>query len=134
LLSVILDVDLTTLDFDAPLPSEYLDAWTASPVSAGVVNAFLSTVDDPRTTPFRELAARSTHGQSGDIVGTAEEIADHIEEWTESSALDGVLFDFNVDPESLFGTLVPLVPVLRRRGLLRTGYGSTSLRENLDEF
>ncbi|WP_290800717.1 NtaA/DmoA family FMN-dependent monooxygenase [Herbiconiux sp.] len=134
LLSVILDVDLTQLDFDAPLPAPYLDAWTANPVSAGVVNAFLSTVDDPRTTPFRELAARSTHGQAGDIVGTAEEIADHIEEWTESSALDGVLFDFNVDPESLFGTLVPLVPVLRRRGLLRTGYASTSLRENLDGF
>ncbi|MBO1901772.1 NtaA/DmoA family FMN-dependent monooxygenase [Leucobacter weissii] len=134
LLSVILDYDLTTLDFDEPLPRELHEQWTSNPVSAGVVGAFLSTVDDPETAPFRELAARSTHGQSGDIVGTAEEIADHVEELVDTTALDGVLFDFNVDPESLFGTLVPLVPVLRRRGLLRTEYGSTSLRENLNEF
>ncbi len=133
LLSVILDHDLTTLDYDAPIPNDLLERWTSNPVSAGVVHAFLATIDDPATTPLREIGARSTHGQSGDIVGTAEEIADYIEEIA-SSGTGGIIFDFNVDPESLYGTLVPLVPVLRRRGLLRTDYVSNSLRENLAGF
>ena len=65
------------------------------------------------------------------VVGTPETIADRMQEWFENGAADG----FNVLPPVLPGSLddfVDLViPELQRRGLFRTAYEGTTLRENL---
>ncbi|MBS0560220.1 MAG: LLM class flavin-dependent oxidoreductase [Proteobacteria bacterium] len=65
------------------------------------------------------------------VVGTAEDIADDMEEWFTTGAADG----FNICPSHLphaiedFAALV--VPELQRRGLFRTEYEGRTLRENL---
>src|SRR6185437_11153060 len=65
------------------------------------------------------------------ITGTPEHIADVMEEWFTTGASDG----FNILPPYLpgaFDDFVELViPELRRRGLFRTEYEGTTLRENL---
>lgn len=65
------------------------------------------------------------------IIGTAEDIADHMQEWFEAGAADG----FNVGPQTLPGGLADFVdlviPELRRRGLFRDEYEGATLRENL---
>ncbi len=65
------------------------------------------------------------------VVGTPESIADQMQQWFENGAADG----FNVMPPVLPASLnefVDLViPELQRRGLFRTSYEGTTLRENL---
>jgi FMN-dependent oxidoreductase (nitrilotriacetate monooxygenase family) len=64
-------------------------------------------------------------------IGTPTQIADEMEHWFKDGAADG----FNVMPAWLPGSLrdfVDLViPDLQRRGLFRTEYEATTLRENL---
>jgi alkanesulfonate monooxygenase SsuD/methylene tetrahydromethanopterin reductase-like flavin-dependent oxidoreductase (luciferase family) len=65
------------------------------------------------------------------FVGTPEQFAAHLAEWHAAGACDG----FDVLPAVLpidLGLLVDaVVPLLRRRGLVRMGYDSTTLRGHL---
>ncbi|MFD4196331.1 hypothetical protein [Amycolatopsis thermoflava] len=66
-------------------------------------------------------------GHAG-FVGTPEQLADHIEDWFHSGAIDG----FNLQPDVLVDGLEviadELVPLLRRRGLYRHEYETDTLR------
>lgn len=65
------------------------------------------------------------------VIGTAQQIADRLQEWFEHGAADG----FNVLVPHLPGGLQDfaseVVPELQRRGLFRTEYEGRTLRENL---
>jgi hypothetical protein len=65
------------------------------------------------------------------VAGTPVDIADTIQEWAEKGAADG----FNVMPPWLPGGIDvfidEVVPLLRERGLFRTEYTGTTLREHL---
>jgi len=65
------------------------------------------------------------------VIGTASDIADHMEDWFSAGACDG----FNIMPATLpegLDDFVNLVtPELQRRGLFRTAYEATTLRGNL---
>ena len=65
------------------------------------------------------------------LIGSAGQIADDMQEWFESGAADG----FNICPSHLPGGLddfaALVVPELQRRGLFRTEYEGTTLRQNL---
>ncbi|MDY0938275.1 LLM class flavin-dependent oxidoreductase [Pseudomonas viridiflava] len=65
------------------------------------------------------------------LIGTPEQVADELQRWFEQRAADG----FNVLVPHLPGGLEDvarlLVPELQRRGLFRTEYEGTTLRENL---
>jgi alkanesulfonate monooxygenase len=65
------------------------------------------------------------------VVGSVEQIADQLQEWFENEAADG----FNILPPHLPGGLDDivdlLIPELQRRGLFRTEYEGSTLRENL---
>jgi hypothetical protein len=62
--------------------------------------------------------------------GTPEQIADFIEDWFEDGAADG----FNIMPPLLPAQFdvfsAEVIPILQRRGLFRTEYGGTMLREH----
>lgn len=62
--------------------------------------------------------------------GTPEQIADLIEDWFKDGAADG----FNIMPPLLPGQLdvfsAEVIPILQRRGLFRTEYAGTTLREH----
>lgn len=77
---------------------------------------------------YQAIAGARGHRQ---ILGTPEQIADQLEEWFVNDAADG----FNIMPPYLPGGLdefVDLViPELQRRGLFRTEYEGSTLRENL---
>jgi alkanesulfonate monooxygenase len=77
---------------------------------------------------YQSTAIGNTHHV---VVGSPERIADVMEEWFVNQAADG----FNVlpakAPQSIHEFVDQVVPVLQRRGLLRTAYESTTLRGNL---
>ena len=80
---------------------------------------------------LRELLARFAHiGGHYLFAGTAEQVADLIEDWFLDEAADG----FNLMPP-LLPTMLDIfidevVPLLQRRGLFRTEYQGTTLREH----
>jgi alkanesulfonate monooxygenase SsuD/methylene tetrahydromethanopterin reductase-like flavin-dependent oxidoreductase (luciferase family) len=74
------------------------------------------------------VAASRSHGS---VVGTPEQIADHMQLWLDEGACDG----FNIMPayfQDEFELFVDqVIPLLQRRGLYRTDYEGTTLREHL---
>ena len=64
-------------------------------------------------------------------MGTAGEVADHIEEWFTGRAADGFNVIFRYLPGTLDDFAAAVIPELQRRGLFRTSYASRTLRGNL---
>ncbi|TDK32207.1 LLM class flavin-dependent oxidoreductase [Rhizobium deserti] len=81
---------------------------------------------------IRQLALRVAAGRGHHIVlGTPVEIADRMQEWFDGRAADG----FNVMPpffpEGLEDFTQSVVPILQERGLFRTEYNGSTLRDHL---
>ena len=81
---------------------------------------------------IRQLYLRIAGGRGHlTVVGTAASIADRMQEWFEQGGADG----FNVMPPWLPGGLDDfanlVVPELQRRGLFRTEYSGSTLRDHL---
>ncbi len=81
---------------------------------------------------IRQLYQTKSAGSGGLLLkGSAEDVADTMEEWIAEGAADG----FNLTPTHLphgINDFVDLVvPELQRRGAFRTEYESTTLRGNL---
>jgi len=66
------------------------------------------------------------------VLGTAVEIADQIQDWFERDAADGFNLIPPLLPSSLDEFVDQVVPELQRRGLFRTEYTGTTLREHLN--
>ncbi|ASV84465.1 FMN-dependent oxidoreductase, nitrilotriacetate monooxygenase family protein [Ochrobactrum quorumnocens] len=82
---------------------------------------------------IRDLALRVAAGRGHHIVlGTPLQIADRMQEWFEGKAADG----FNVMPPYFPGGLEDfhrqVVPILQERGLFRTEYTGSTLRDHLN--
>ena len=65
------------------------------------------------------------------IAGTPEQVADLIEDWFNDGAADGFNLMPPVFPHMLDVFSAEVVPLLQRRGLFRTAYEGTTLREHL---
>jgi len=65
------------------------------------------------------------------VVGTPEQVADAIEQWFRGCAADGFNIMPPVLPTALTDFVDQVVPILQKRGLYRTAYEGTTLRQNL---
>jgi FMN-dependent oxidoreductase (nitrilotriacetate monooxygenase family) len=74
---------------------------------------------------------RATLLQGPRFVGTGEQIADQMQDWFESRACDGFVLAATHFPGAFEDFVRLVVPELRRRGLMRSHYTGSTLRENL---
>ncbi|MFE5705959.1 LLM class flavin-dependent oxidoreductase [Rhodococcus koreensis] len=126
-----LGFSLDGLADDEPIPAELL----AEPDEAGGSQTFYRVVKDiiDRENPTLRQLLKKLSGGGGHriVVGTPEQVADDIERWFHYGAADG----FNVMPDVLpsgFDDFADhLIPELQRRGLFRTEYDGTTLRDHL---
>ncbi|MGC4813241.1 LLM class flavin-dependent oxidoreductase [Micromonospora sp. DT228] len=79
----------------------------------------------------RQLIGRLGGGRGHrTFAGTPEQVADAIEEWYRSGAADGFNIMPPVLPSGLETFVDQVVPILQRRGLFRTEYAGTTLRDH----
>lgn len=126
-LSIALGADASKFDPDGPLPPEdELPATNASHTSRASV---IKLAKEGLT--VRQLAGRYGGYAGLAFVGTAETIANEMQKWLDAEAADGFTITFPFLPEGLEAVTQKLVPELQRRGLFRTDYTGSTLREHL---
>jgi len=80
---------------------------------------------------LRQIIARLGGGRGHRVVaGTPEQIADAIESWFRAGAADGFNIMPPILPTGLDDFVDHVVPELQRRGLFRTEYTGTTLRDH----
>lgn len=62
---------------------------------------------------------------------SAEAAADEFQEWYETEACDGFILQISHVPEGVTDFVELVVPILRKRGLIREDYSGSTMRENL---
>jgi len=127
-LSRMLEHDVSGYPLDGPLP-----VLAGEDAISGHKSRFTLVTDLARREQLtiRQLIERLAGGRGHRVfAGTPEQVADELELWFTSGAADG----FNVMPAALPGGLTDfveqVVPILQRRGLFRTDYTGTTLREH----
>jgi len=117
-------VDLHGLDPDGPLPAipdtESSKSTQAKVLAMGEGLSILALA--------RKVAALRT---SSGLVGTPEQVADHLQTWFENGAADGFVITAPFLPGSLDAFVEGVVPILQARGLFRTEYEGETLRDHL---
>lgn len=79
-----------------------------------------------------ELARRVTVSRASySLTGTPEQVADMCETWFREGGADGFSLSPNYLPGALDDFVDQVVPILQKRGLFRTDYQGSTLRENL---
>ncbi|RXZ82508.1 LLM class flavin-dependent oxidoreductase [Paenibacillaceae bacterium] len=124
------EVNLADYPLDAPVP---LDKAKRAEAFNGIRSRQEAVIDAARRENFtiRDLLYRSNGGHGHiTFTGTVLQAADFIEHWLSNDAADG----FNVMPQ-LFPTgletfVDKVIPELQNRGLFRTEYEGTTLRDN----
>ncbi|HEV7458340.1 MAG TPA: LLM class flavin-dependent oxidoreductase [Roseococcus sp.] len=124
-LSSVLGVDAGRFDPDAPLP----DIPETESSKSGRERTIALARREGLT--VRQLAQRIGGYAGAAMVGTPASIADEMEEWLETRACDGFNIMFPHVPEGLEDFVTGVVPELQRRGLFRTEYTGTTLRDHL---
>lgn len=130
-LAKLVEVDVRGLDLDAPVPlSVFGTAGNVLDNDRSRKQVVANIVERERPT-LRQLLHRLAGGRGHNVVhGTPVQIADLIQEWFEQGAADG----FNVMPPAypqlLDAFTTKVVPILQERGLFRTEYAGTTLREH----
>ena len=122
-----LETDLSDLPLDEPIPLDRL------PKSANQHKAFfdgIMKIIREENPTLRQLYLRYERGRKT-IKGTPKHIADVMEEWFAAGAADGFMMQFSTLPDALEDFVNHVVPELQRRGLFRTQYEGTTLREHL---
>jgi alkanesulfonate monooxygenase len=124
-LSVALGIDARGLDLDGKLP----DIPETEQSKSGRERAVNLARREGLT--VRQLAQRLGGYGGLAMVGTAATIADEMQEWLETRGADGFNVMFSHVPGGLEAFCDRVVPELQRRGLFRTDYAGTTLRDHL---
>lgn len=118
--------DFSGHDLDAPFPAHLLDEFIES--VQGDILRMKKAVEEDNVT-LREMARRFGLPK-GTFVGTPEYVADLMQQWFENDACDGFVIGETLPGQfQIFTDTV--VPILQARGLFRTEYEGSTLRESL---
>jgi alkanesulfonate monooxygenase SsuD/methylene tetrahydromethanopterin reductase-like flavin-dependent oxidoreductase (luciferase family) len=122
-------VDLSDAPVDEELPYERIPTDTNG--SKSTLQRIVEMAKAEKLT-VRQLYQRygGARGQQT-LIGTPEQIADHMEHWFVESGVDGFLIQPAYSPGGFRDFVDMVVPELQRRGVFRKEYEGRTLRENL---
>jgi alkanesulfonate monooxygenase SsuD/methylene tetrahydromethanopterin reductase-like flavin-dependent oxidoreductase (luciferase family) len=122
--------DFSHLPLDRPLAPEDFPAPSSVEAARSRTEVILSLVRREKPTLRQLLGTLAGARGHFTFAGTPAQVADLIEDWFTDGAADG----FNIMPPLLPSMLDvfsrEVIPLLQRRGLFRTAYAGTTLREH----
>lgn len=118
--------DFTKHDLDAPFP-ELGDTGKESMLSA--VNKITRHAKENHLT-LRQVAL-GLASPRGTFIGTAEHVADLVQEWVEAGAADGFIISAENIPTAIEDFADKVIPILQERGVARIEYEHNTLRGHL---
>ena len=119
-------LDLRQFPSDGPLPE--------LPPSNSAKARQALTVERARRHNLTLLQVARHHAEGAGhlaMSGTASQIADQMEEWLKTDAADGFVVSYPYYPRPVEDFVNLVIPELQRRGIFRTEYEGSTLRENL---
>jgi FMN-dependent oxidoreductase (nitrilotriacetate monooxygenase family) len=120
-------VDVSKYSLDEPLPENLPE-----PVNGRGRWRQLVALARRENLSIRELILRFSVVQGHRIVvGTPVDVADQLEDWFVNEGADGFNLKPSFQPDSLEDFVNLVVPELQKRGIFRTEYEGTTLREHL---
>lgn len=119
-------VDLSGCDLDGPLPE--IPVSNSGRARRDLLVRMAAEENLTVRQLYKRVAGSRGHRQ---VVGTPESVADELADWFESGAVDGFIVMPPYLPGGLEDFVDLVVPELRRRGLFRTEYTGTTLRDHL---
>ncbi|OBF33630.1 monooxygenase [Mycobacterium sp. ACS1612] len=128
-LSNIIEVDVSALELDKPLPTTVL----ARPKLEGAQSRadLIVELAQREGLTVREILSRLGSGRGHfTFVGTPDQVVDTIVAWFEGGAADGFNIMAAALPSGLETFIDQVLPILRRKGLFREEYTGTTLREH----
>jgi len=127
-------IRLDGLDLDSPLPEKLGDVSNFNGIKSrlAVIESLVAEWGGSGKLTIRELVRRLA-GSRGHVncVGTPEQVADKMETWFRQNAADGFIVKSSHLPGCIETFVEEVVPILQRRGIYRTEYAGTTLREHL---
>jgi FMN-dependent oxidoreductase (nitrilotriacetate monooxygenase family) len=128
-LSDTLEVPVEILELDKPLPAEIRGGDNLEGAQSRA--SLIVELARREQLTVRQLIGRLGGGRGHwTFVGTPEQAADAMQLWFDRGAADGFNVMGPVLPSTLEQFVDQVVPILRRRGLFRTQYTGTTLREH----
>lgn len=130
-------VDYLSLMVGIPLSYENID----ESVPQEIAQQARANSQDPRATyalelvrkglSIRDVLAHGVINYHPVVVGTAEEVADFMEEWFTSGACDGFAIQPDVSFDGIRDFVEQVIPILQARGLFHEDYEGDTLREHM---
>lgn len=128
--------DLSQYDLDGPVPDigpepegEYIQGRTLiSPDRAGTIRGWQELAREKSLT-MRGLMHEIAQGPH--FIGTPDQIATQMNDLVQQDGCDGFVLTPEVVPTGIDEFVDRVVPILQERGVLRTEYEGTTLRDNL---
>ncbi len=127
--------DLSGYDPDGPLPaidpvpdSDVVQGWAHSGDRFGIAARWRALAEE-KGLSIRELAIEQTARQS--FIGAPASVAALIDEYVQADAADGFILVPHLTPGGLDEFVDRVVPLLQERGVFRTEYAGTTLRDHL---
>lgn len=128
-LADILEVPIESLELDEQLPADIPDSDTVESFQSR--SKLVVSLARREHLTVRQLLGRLGGGRGHwTLVGTPEQVADALQIWFEEGAADGFNVMGPVLPSGLEDFVDNVVPILRRRGLFRSDYDGTTLRDH----
>ncbi|MBB5866936.1 FMN-dependent oxidoreductase (nitrilotriacetate monooxygenase family) [Allocatelliglobosispora scoriae] len=118
--------DFTQYDLDAPFP----DLGDLGDRSFKTHAERIKQLAKENGFTLRQVVQHQLDSQRSPFVGSPLTVANEIERWFRAGAFDGLNITITV-PSEFARFTDEVLPILRERGVVRTGYRSTTLRGNL---
>jgi N-acetyl-S-(2-succino)cysteine monooxygenase len=121
-------LDISGLDFDAPIPETLWDSTAATTNFVSRIEVMRAEAKERKLTA-RQVITRSTAAFGHHIViGSPEQVADDMELWFRTGAADGFNYRLPHGREDFDVFIDQILPLLQARGIFREEYEETTLR------
>ena len=130
LIAEVTNYDFRRVGLDEPIPDSEMAKIGAN---LGLKGRVVERSGTPNPTPrdFITHSRRGTINESPVFCGTAQDVADELEDWFRTEVCDGFVLSATHRPGAYEDFARLVVPELQRRGLFHMDYAGTTLRENL---